>query len=95
MLLIVSAAVPALMIVTVCGMLVVPGDWFGNTTFVVEKLMPGPIPVPVSGTSWGVFWALSVNVSVAVRAAPAVGVNLTLSVQLAPCGTNPKQSSAS
>jgi hypothetical protein len=55
MLLMVSAVVPLFVIVTVWGMLVVPGSWFGKTRFVVEKLIPGPVPVPVSETTWGEF----------------------------------------
>ena len=48
-------------------------------------------PVPLSDTDWGLFAALSVSVSVPVRLPVAVGVKVTLIVQLAPGATEPAQ----
>jgi hypothetical protein len=48
-------------------------------------------PVPLSVTVWGLFAALSVSVSVPVRLPVAVGVKVTLIVQLAPGATEPAQ----
>jgi hypothetical protein len=52
-----------------------------------EKATTGVVPVPVSVTVCGLPVALSVIVSVPVRVPPAVGVKVTLIVQLAPAAT--------
>src|SRR5213082_2545082 len=49
--------------------------------------MNGTTPVPVRVTSWGLPLALSVILSVPVLAPTAVGVNVTLIVQLAPAAS--------
>lgn len=57
---------------------------------VVEEELPGATaipkssPVPLSGTVCGLFGALSVAVSVAVREPLAVGVNVTFTAQFVP-----------
>jgi hypothetical protein len=43
-----------------------------------------PVPVPDKATVCGLLLAVSVNVSVALRAPMAVGANVTETVQLAP-----------
>jgi hypothetical protein len=48
------------------------------------NLIAGVVPVPVSGTDWGEFPALSVIVIAAVSAPVVVGSNTTLIVQFAP-----------
>jgi len=48
-------------------------------------------PVPLSVTVWGLPAALSVIVSVPVRLPVAVGVKVTLIVQLEPAATEPAQ----
>ena len=54
------------------------------------KASPGPtavVPVPVTLVVWGLLLALSVTLRVAVRVPAAVGVKVTLIVQLPPAGT--------
>jgi hypothetical protein len=46
-----------------------------------------PVPVPVSDTVWGLPGALSVTESEAVSVPAAMGVKVTLTVQLAPAAT--------
>jgi len=84
------AAVPLLVNVTVCGALVVPTACDPNESEVGEKLAEavGASPVPVRWTSCEVLLvALSVIVKVPVRVPAAVGVQVTLIVQLAPAFT--------
>lgn len=48
---IVKGAVPLLVMVTVCAVLVVPTDWLAKVRVVGLKLIPGvPVPVPVKLT---------------------------------------------
>ena len=51
------------------------------------RLTAGAIPVPVRLAVCGLFVALSVTVRVPVRVPPAVGVNVTLMVQVSPAAT--------
>jgi hypothetical protein len=46
-------------------------------------------PAPVSATVWGLDDALSVIVTDPVRTLAAVGLNVTVTVQLAPAATEP------
>ena len=54
---------------------------------VVDKLTTGGRPVPLSDTDWGLLTALSQKYSAPIRLPPAVGVKVTLTVQLAPAAT--------
>src|SRR5579864_199650 len=86
----VNAAVPGLVSVTVCAALGVLTVWLPNARLVGDKLAAGPdaaVPVPVRLTVCGLFAALSVKVIVPVRVPVAVGVNVTLIVQLPPMAT--------
>jgi len=83
----VNAAVPLLVRVTVWAELVVPRDWLPNATLVGERLTAGAVPVPERLTVCGLLGALSVKESEAVRLPVAVGVKVTLTVQLAPAAT--------
>jgi hypothetical protein len=47
--------------------------------------------VPLSATVWGLFGALSLIVIVPDRVPDAVGVNVTLTVQLLPAASEPPQ----
>src|ERR1700674_6125569 len=90
MLVMVSAAVPGLVSVTVCAALGVLTAWLPNARLEGDKLAAVPdagVPVPVRLTACGLFAALSVKVIAPVRVPVAVGVNVTLIVQLPPTAT--------
>lgn len=77
----VSVVVPTLVIVTLCGLELLP-------IFVAGKLKPDAdnltcVPVPVKLIDWGLLAALSVIFTVPVRVPSAVGLNVTLMVQVA------------
>ena len=80
-------AFPVLFRVTVCAVLVVPTDWLPKVRLVAVRLTTGAVPVPVRLTVCGLPLALSVMLTEAVRVPGAVGVNLTLIVQLPPAAT--------
>jgi len=85
MLVMLSAAVPEFVSVTLCAALGVPTAWLPKSRLAGEKLATGPfagVPVPVRLTVCGLFAALSVKVIDPVRVPVAVGVNVTLIVQL-------------
>ena len=71
---------------TTCGALLVPTFCELNVKLVGVTVNCGVLeaPVPVSDTFCGLLEAESVSVSVPVRVPPAVGVKVTLTVQLAP-----------
>src|SRR5438552_7431833 len=71
---------------TACGALLVPTFCEPNVKLVGVTVNWGVLeaPVPVNDTFCGLLEAESVRVSVPVRVPPAVGVNVTLTVQLAP-----------
>jgi hypothetical protein len=84
-------AVPTFESVTGCAALVVPVVWLANVSVVADSLATGPAavaPVPVSDTICVLGVAVSVRVSVALNAPAALGVNLTLTVQLAPTASD-------
>jgi hypothetical protein len=76
---------PAFLIVTVLGELVVPIFCLAKLSEVVES--DTAVPVPVRLTVCGLPAAVSVTVRVAVLVNAAVGVNLTLMVQLEPAAS--------
>src|SRR5256712_666884 len=86
-----SAALPVLFSVTVCAALVVFTSWLANVKLVGERLTRGAVPVPVRLTMCGLPAALSVMVIAPVRVPVAVGVKVTLMVQLAPAATEVPQ----
>ncbi len=94
MLLIVSGAVPLLVSVTACAALVLPTCWLPKLRLVGERVTAGAVgatPVPVRLTLCGLPAALSVIDTVPVRVPVAVGVNVTLIVQLAAAATDAPQ----
>ncbi len=94
MLLIVSVAVPLLVSVTACAALVLPTCWLPKLRLVLERVTAGAAgatPVPVRLTLCGLPAALSVIDTVPVRVPVAVGVNVTLIVQLAAAATDAPQ----
>lgn len=86
MLVIVNAAVPLLVIVTVCEVLVKFNDTWPNDRLVAENVTGavGAKPVPVSAMFCGEVVALSVITMVAVFAPADVGAKWPWMVQLAP-----------
>src|SRR5712692_2717892 len=81
-----SAALPVLVSVTVCAALVVLIVWLANVRLAGDRLTAGAaveVPVPVRPTECGLPLALSVMVTAAVRVPVAVVVNVTEIVQLA------------
>ena len=82
MLEIVSAAFPLFVTVTFCDALVLPTGWLAKVSG-ADNVTAGAMPVPVSETLWGLFNASSEIETVALRAPVAVGLNVTLMLQLA------------
>jgi hypothetical protein len=84
MLVMVSAEPPVLRSVTACAALVPPTVWLGKVKEIGERLAvaAAAAPVPVRLTVWGVLDALSLIVSVPVRLPAAVGLKVTLMVQV-------------
>jgi len=75
-------------IVTLCGPLVVPTAWLENVSFDVESDTDGRTAVPVRVTVCGLLPALSVTMSAAVRVPEALGLKITLMVQVEPAATD-------
>src|SRR5947199_229935 len=86
--LIVKAAVPVFVSVTVIGVLVVASGWLPKPRLVGANPTPGAVPFPLSVMICGLPPALSASDSVPVRAPEAVGVKVTLMVHLTPAGMN-------
>src|SRR5947208_940000 len=87
MLLMVSGSFPLFVSVTLCAALVVETCRLANARLVglsVTAGAGGSVPVPLKTTLCGLPLALSVMFRLAVRLPVAVGVKLTLMVQLAP-----------
>src|SRR5438034_535273 len=82
--LIVKAAAPVFVSVTVIDALVVASSWLPKSRLVGANPTPGAVPFPLSVMICGLPPALSVSDSVPVRAPEAVGVKVTLMVQFAP-----------
>jgi len=83
MLVIFSTPLPVFVSVTGCAALVVLVCWLVNVRLELEKLTAGaPVPVPVRVMECGDPAALSVMLTAAVRVPVAVGVNVTLIVQV-------------
>ena len=95
-----SGALPVLATVIDWAALVVPIGWAANVSDVGVNVTAGAeaggaAPVPDIGTLCGLFDALSVNASVAVRVPAALGRKATVTVQLLPAATvTPEQASA-
>jgi hypothetical protein len=85
-----SGAVPVLLTVTLCAALVLPIAVEASVSDVVERLATGALtdkPVPLSAIATGVIVPEWPMLSVPVRAPAAIGVNVTLTVQLSPVFT--------
>src|SRR5437867_1489177 len=82
--LIVKAAAPVFVSVTVIGALVVASSWLPKSRLVGANPTPGAVPFPLSVMICGLPPASSASDSVPVRAPEAVGVKVTLMVQFAP-----------
>jgi hypothetical protein len=79
---IVSVVVPTLVSVTVFAALIVPMATVPKLKLLGESF--AVVPIPLSGTCCGLPLALSVMLNAAVRVPVAVGLKVTLVVQLAP-----------
>jgi len=82
-----KAALPVLLRVTVCAVLVISTAWLPKARLVGERPSTGAVPVPKRLTVCGLPLALSVMLTAAVRLPLAEGMNVTLIVQLAPGAT--------
>src|SRR5205823_1050222 len=82
MLLMLKAAVPVLVSVTVCAVLVLPVFWLPKLRLLGLKLTTGETPVPLSATFCGLSAALSVMVTLALREPLAEGVKVTVIMQV-------------
>ncbi len=80
---ILNVALPAFDRVTVCAGVVPPSDWVPKERVRGTRPADDPVPIPVRPTDCGLLGALSVNVSVAFLVPMALGVKVTLIVQLA------------
>jgi hypothetical protein len=74
---------------------VVPTLTFPKLRLAGDAVAAGGAPVPLKVTVWGLATALSVMVTNPARVPLAVGVNVTLIVQLAKAATVPTQLSVS
>ena len=83
MLVMLRVAFPVFVSVTACALLLVPTGWAGKLKEAGERLTAGAVPVPVRLTAWVAGLALSAMVIAPQREAVAVGVKVTLRVQLA------------
>jgi hypothetical protein len=87
MLLMVNAAAPLLVRVTVWGALVVPTPWGLKVSKSVESVTAGAVPVPVPTRLTVSTWAAAAPESSVIATSPsrvpaAVGVNVTVTVQV-------------
>src|SRR6266852_1451084 len=90
MLVMFNEAVPLLLRVTVWAVLLVPTSWLAKVRLAGERLTAGAeeaVPVPVRLTVCGLPLASSLMVMLPVRVPVAVGVKVTLMLQLAPAAT--------
>ena len=85
----VKAVLPTFVRVTVFGRLVVPSPVEPKLRLVDESL--AVVPNPLSATFCGLPEALSLMLSAAKRVPDAVGLNLTLILQLAPAANEVPQ----
>src|ERR1051326_8684049 len=86
-----SVELPLLVNCTFVVALLLPTSTLPNATLLGVNPTPGDVPVPDKATVWGLLLASSVIASVPVRVPVAVGVNVTLIVQLAPAKTEVPQ----
>ena len=77
-----AAAVPVFETVTGCEALLLPSTCAEKVSALLDTPMTGAVPVPVRETVCGLFAALSVMVSMPLRVPLAVGVKVTLTVQV-------------
>jgi hypothetical protein len=91
MLLIVRSAVPVLLTVIACGVLLDPTNNPLKLRLTGDKVAAGATPVPLMGTTCGLPVAMSVSFTSDDRLPDLVGVNVTLIVQLAFAARDPGQ----
>jgi hypothetical protein len=81
-LVILSVAVPLLVMVTFVVAVLVPVRWFPNAILAGANVMPGVVPVPFSVTDCVPGVALSLTCSIAVRGPVPTGLNVTPMTQV-------------
>ena len=86
-----KVALPELVTVTLCALLVDPTFWPAKVRVAEDKPTAEPVAVPDRATLWGLFAALSVSTKDAVRAPGPVGAKVMVMVQLPPAATVPPQ----
>ncbi len=69
--------------VTTCAALPVATIWLPKLTLVAPRVTAGATPVPLSVTVWGLPGSVSATVTAPLRSPVAVGVKVTLMLQLA------------
>src|SRR5580658_9408242 len=81
-----SPAVPVFCNVTACGGLMAPADCAGKLSWLADKNATGAdaVPTPANGTVCGLFWLLVAMVTAPLWSPAAVGLNVTVIVQLVP-----------
>ena len=77
--------------VTLWAALVVPTNWLANVRLAGDSPAAGAIPLPTRATVCGLPLALSVTDRAPVRVPAAVGLKLTLILQLVPAFKLPPQ----
>ena len=77
--------------VTLWAALVVPTSWLANVRLAGESTAAAAIPLPLRATVCGLPLALSVTDRVPLRVPVAVGLKLTLILQLVPAFRFPPQ----
>lgn len=90
----VNAAVPVLVRITSCAVLLVPTFWLAKLRLAGDNFAAGAVPVPVSPTVCSLLAVpplLSVIVSAPLRLPVAAGAKVTLIAQLAPGATEVPQ----
>src|ERR1035437_10307219 len=83
----VKATLPELVRVIIWAELVVPTDWLPKERLEGETLTVEVVQAPETLTVWGLPVALSAMAMAAMRVPAAVGLKVTLMVQLAPAAT--------
>jgi hypothetical protein len=86
-LVILKGALPPFVSVTPCAGLLLFTSWPLNVSMVGASPTAAAIPLPLTPAVWGLLPALSVTVRLALRVPVALGVKVTLIVQLEPAAT--------
>ena len=86
-----SGALPLLVRVAVCAVLVVPTVCEANVSAVGLRVAAGPRAVPTSSTDCGLPGPVPLIAMLAILVPPVVGVNVTLTMQVPPAANDAPQ----